>query len=41
MAKGLMEGKGIYYYLDGRVYKGEWRRGVKQGYGVEEGDNTY
>jgi len=24
MVEGMREGKGIFYYLDGRVYKGEW-----------------
>ena len=41
MVNGSMEGKGIFYYLDGKVYKGEWKRGVKEGYGIEEGPDTY
>jgi len=24
MKKGVKSGEGIYYYLDGRVYKGNW-----------------
>lgn len=41
MVAGLREGKGIYYFVDGRVYKGEWVRDKKEGYGSEEGRNLY
>ena len=26
---GKMNGNGTYYYIDGRIYKGEWRDGIQ------------
>ena len=37
----MREGKGVFYYLDGRVFKGDWLRDKKEGFGVEEGTNKY
>jgi hypothetical protein len=34
MKNGVKQGEGIFYYLDGRVYKGSWMNDVISGYGV-------
>lgn len=34
MKRGVKDGKGIYYYGDGRVYRGEWKKGKREGFGV-------
>lgn len=41
MKKGVRHGDGIYYYIDGRVYKGTWADDEINGYGAEEGANFY
>ena len=28
-SNGKMNGNGTYYYIDGRIYKGEWRDGIQ------------
>lgn len=27
---------GVYYYVDGRTYEGDWQNGMKEGKGVEK-----
>ena len=34
MKQGRKNGQGIYYYIDGRVYKGSWVDDQIQGFGV-------
>ena len=34
MNHGKKNGQGIYYYADGRVYKGMWTNDEIQGFGV-------
>lgn len=41
MIRGLREGKGVFYNLDGRTFKGEWGHDKREGFGVEEGLNLY
>lgn len=41
MKKGVKNGQGIYYYLDGRVYKGSWADDQINGFGAEEGAHFY
>lgn len=41
MRNGKKNGQGIFYYLDGRVYKGNWENDFPQGYGAEEGAHFY
>jgi hypothetical protein len=35
MRNGQKNGQGIFYYLDGRVFKGVWVEDEIEGYGVE------
>lgn len=41
MQAGKRHGQGIFYYIDGRVYKGTWIEDQIQGYGTEEGPVYY
>jgi hypothetical protein len=41
MKRGVRSGEGIYYYLDGRVYKGNWADNQINGFGAEEGAHFY
>lgn len=34
MKNGLPDGNGKCTYLDGTIYEGEWKKGVKDGDGV-------
>lgn len=34
MRNGKKNGKGIFYYIDGRVYKGAWENDLIHGYGA-------
>lgn len=34
-------GEGIFYFIDGRVYKGNWSDDEMHGYGAEEGAYFY
>lgn len=41
MLNGNRHGQGIYYYLDGNVYKGTWAEDQIQGQGAQEGKYFY
>ncbi len=41
MNNGSRHGQGIFYYLDGRVFKGSWVDDLITGQGVEEGNALY
>jgi hypothetical protein len=34
MKFGKKEGDGIFYYIDGRIYKGKWHNDLINGFGV-------
>ena len=31
---GERKGEGVYYYQNGDIYDGDWKKGMKHGYGV-------
>ena len=41
MRVGKKNGEGIFYYLDGRIFKGSWKENEISGYGCEEGSHFY
>ena len=36
---GKADGKGVYTWVNGEVYDGEWMNGIKHGYWVWKGTN--
>jgi hypothetical protein len=34
LVRGLKQGKGTYYYLNGNIYEGDWKNDKKEGFGI-------
>ena len=41
MRNGKKNGQGIFYYIDGRMYNGNWENDIIHGYGAEQGAYFY